>query len=86
MDPPWKLNRDHEHFKEWCHPDGRIYRKWRFIEAWYLGEKFHREDGPAITTSKDKPEDKKVWFVHGQRIACSSQEEFEKLMKMKVFW
>jgi len=37
----------------------------------------HREDGPAI----EYPNGTKLWFYHGEPIYCSSQEEFEMLIK-----
>lgn len=65
-------------------------------EYWIDGKR-HREDGPAIiyihgTTSsylvdqdKDK-EDVYIWFYKGKHIKVKSQEEFEKLLNLKVFW
>ena len=48
---------------------------------WYLNSKFHREDGPAIESA-----DGKCWHLNNQKIDCSSQEQFEKLLKLKAFW
>ena len=48
---------------------------------WYKHGKLHREDGPAqdfITF--------KLWYYNGQHIACNTQEEFERLLKLKAFW
>jgi hypothetical protein len=41
----------------------------------------HRLDGPAREWAAGKE-----WYIHGERIFCSSQEEFERLMKLKAFW
>ena len=49
---------------------------------WYQNDEFHREDGPAIEDAYGY----KAWYLHGKRINCSSQEQFEKLMKLKAFW
>jgi hypothetical protein len=43
---------------------------------------FHREDGPAI----QYPNGDKKWYINGYRISCSTQEEFERLMKLRAFW
>jgi len=51
-------------------------------EWWYCG-KCHRLDGPAI---EDDMSGTKLWFYHGERIYCSSQEEFERLIKLKALW
>jgi len=54
--------------------DGTIYH--------YKGSKIHRTDGPAVECDDGF----KLWFYNGARINCSSQEEFEKLLKLKAFW
>lgn len=42
----------------------------------------HRLDGPAAEyTNGDKK-----WWYEGEEIKCSSQQEFEKLLKLKAFW
>jgi hypothetical protein len=40
----------------------------------------HRIDGPTIEW-----DGKKIWYYHGTKIECSSQEEFEKILKLKAF-
>ena len=51
-------------------------------KEWYQNGKLHRIDGPAIEyISKDK-----YWFYQGKRIFCSSQQEFEKIIKLRLFW
>ena len=49
---------------------------------WYFNGKHHREDGPAV----EGAEGYKAWVYHDKRINCSSKEEFERLIKLKVFW
>jgi len=49
--------------------------------CWFLHGKLHRLDGPAIEYNDGT----KRWFYHGKRIRCSSQKQFEKLIKnMKI--
>ena len=49
---------------------------------WYLNGKYHREDGPAIEMANGN----KYWYLNNKLINCSSQEQFEKLLKLKAFW
>jgi hypothetical protein len=49
---------------------------------WYQHGRCHREDGPAIEHSNGA----KWWLLHGKNINCKTQEEFERLMKLKAFW
>ncbi len=48
--------------------------------SWYLNGKRHRLDGPAV----DYP-NSKCWYLHGQLIPCSSQEEFIRILNHKAF-
>jgi len=41
----------------------------------------HKIDGPAYVDR-----DNKHWYYEGKLISCSSQEEFERLLKLKAFW
>lgn len=50
--------------------------------AWYLDGKLHRTDGPAVCCRDGS----RRWYFHGQYIDCKSQEEFERLLKLKAFW
>jgi hypothetical protein len=56
------------------YPDGE--------QSWYINGKLHREDGPAMMFNNDRS----YWYYHGNEIDCSSQEEFERLLKLKAFW
>jgi len=42
----------------------------------------HRLDGPAVENDYGY----KAWYVDGRYIDCKTQEEFEKLLKLKAFW
>ena len=53
------------------------------LKNWYIHGKLHREDGPAIEWPGHLV---KEWWYNDVKIATSSQEEFERLMKLKVFW
>jgi len=55
-------------------PDGT---KW-----WYQHGNCHRDDGPAIEWANGS----KKWWFDGREINTSSQEEFERIMKLKAFW
>jgi hypothetical protein len=56
-------------------PDGA--KRW-YDKSGYL----HREDGPAM----EYLDGSKFWYYHGEFLNCSSQEEFERLLKVKAFW
>ena len=50
-------------------------------KVWYKEDKLHRLDGPAIEWL-----DGKGWYYEGKFIKCSSQEEFIRLLNLKLFW
>lgn len=53
------------------------------VVAWGdLNNKIHRDCGPAIEYSDGTKE----WWYHGKKVECSTQEEFERYLKLKVFW
>ena len=50
--------------------------------SWYKEGKWHREDGPAVEyTNGDK-----LWYYEDENMKCSSQEEFVRLLNLKLFW
>ena len=49
---------------------------------WCYEGKFHRVDGPAVEDASGN----KCWYYNGERVNCSSTEEFLRLLKLKVFW
>jgi len=51
-------------------------------KEWYIEDKRHRVDGPAVECINGD----KWWYYQGQIIECSSQQEFERLIKLRVFW
>ena len=52
-------------------------------ESWYINGELHREDGPALTFADRKDPS---WYLNGIRVPCSSQEEFERFLRLKAFW
>lgn len=51
-------------------------------KIWYINGECHRLDGPAIEWYEGDVE----WYYHDKFIKCSSLEEFEKLLKLRMFW
>jgi hypothetical protein len=49
---------------------------------WYKHGKLHRADGPAT----EWVDGFKEWWYNGERIKCFTQEEFEKIIKLRIFW
>jgi hypothetical protein len=48
----------------------------------FLKGEYHREDGPAIEWANGN----KSWYLNGEFISCKTQEEFERLMRLRSFW
>lgn len=51
-------------------------------KVWYLNGECHREDGPAI----EQADGYNQWWYRGKIVKCSSQKQFEQLIKLKPFW
>jgi hypothetical protein len=58
-----------------------IYNNINYI-AWKKNGKYHNSAGPAVIFGNGD----KCWYLEGYIIKCSSQEEFERLIKLKAFW
>ena len=64
------------------------------FEYWYYDEErtiLHRADGPAVISYElslpgTHIDFHREWWYMGRRVDCSSQEEFEKCLKIKAFW
>jgi hypothetical protein len=56
--------------------------KTEYVTCYYLNNKFHRLDGPAIEWNFGI----KQWYYEGKFIYCKSQKEFERCIKLKLFW
>jgi len=54
---------------------------------WWIEGKKHRLDGPAIEELNELDLDSyKQWWYKGNQIQCNSQSEFNRLIKLKIFW
>ena len=62
--------------------DGPAYERFNGTKFWYQNGLLHRINGPAEEYSNGK----KYWWIEGKRIDCNSQEEFERYLKLKLFW
>jgi|SRR5579859_4894805 len=51
-------------------------------KCWYFYGELHRLDGPAYESYSGYKE----WWYHNKLVNCSSQKEFERLIKLKVLW
>lgn len=72
----WHLNgmRHREKGPAVIYPDG--------LKIWYRCNLIHSE----ISAALEHPNGEKLWVLNGQELGASSQEEFEKWMKLKAFW
>jgi hypothetical protein len=62
--------------------DGPAFEGTDGVKIWFLNGELHREDGPAVEEANGCKE----WWYQGKKLDCNSQEEFERLMKLKAFW
>ena len=47
----------------------------------------HRLDGPAKEYGLSKlGTESKEWWYHGTKLNCTSRQEYERLLKLKLFW
>lgn len=51
-------------------------------KEWYKEDNLHREDGPAVESHNGD----KAWYYEDKYVKCSSQEEFVRLLNLKLFW
>ena len=74
--------------KVWCKQNEKIHRlngpAMQFDNGtrWFQNNKPHRLDGPAKSFANGV----KQWFYHGKHIRCYTQEEFERLIKLRLLW
>jgi hypothetical protein len=62
--------------------DGPAFERSDGYKSWYQNGKRHRIDGPAV----DWSDGTKEWWIKGELMKCDSQSEFERLIKLKLFW
>jgi len=56
---------------------------WAFgRKDWIQNDEFHRLDGPAIVHHNGM----KHWYYHNHYVNCNTQEEFERLIKLRLLW
>jgi hypothetical protein len=64
-------------------PNGGVLKKYPDGgKSYYLNGNLHREDGPAIEFLGGYKE----WYINGRKVYCTTQEQFEQLMRLKAFW
>jgi hypothetical protein len=51
-------------------------------KVWCLNGQLHREDGPAVKYADSY----KAWYYQDKCLDCQNNEEFFRLLKLKVFW
>lgn len=56
------------------------------VKAWYFDGERHRLDGPAYLEYRDGHLIISEWWYRGKWIDVDSQEEFERLIKLELFW
>lgn len=49
---------------------------------WMINDVKHRIDGPAVNFISGTKE----WWYNGKRIDCTTQEEFDRLIRLELFW
>lgn len=50
--------------------------------CWSQNNEFHRLDGPAIEYTNGYKE----WYCQDKYIHCSSQKDFERIIKLRLLW
>jgi hypothetical protein len=64
-------------------PNGGVLEEYSNGDRFYLlNDNFHRVEGPAVELHNGI----KGWWVNGKLIPCTTQEQFERLMRLKAFW
>jgi hypothetical protein len=62
--------------------DGPAVEEYDGSKEWFQNGKLHRLNGPAFEGVNGYKE----WWFEGKQIYCNSQEEFERLIKLRLFW
>ena len=61
--------------------DGPAIEWYNGDKSWFVDGYLHRLDGPAEVWARGN-----AWYINGKQIHCRTQEEFERLIKLKYFW
>lgn len=56
------------------------------LVIWTCNGKLHRMKGPAVISTNPGEPIKSFWWYQGTNIKCNSQEEYEKLISLMIFW
>jgi hypothetical protein len=76
-DKGWRQNKEY-------HRIGRPAITWLVgYEYWYQYGKLHRLNGPAKKTPLNSND---TWYYQGLLIDCNTQEEFERIIKLRLLW
>ena len=68
--------------EEYHRLDGPAIEFFNGDKEWYQNGLLHRIDGPAVECANGE----KYWHYKGKFIECNLQEEFERYVKLKLFW
>jgi len=87
----WNLIQ-HGDYRDWYYKDE--IKKTYFINTDYTAyyshdqQSYHRLSGPARSWGQNNVNfpGRQEWWIDGEKINCSTQEEFEKIVKLKAFW
>lgn len=90
----WVLASKHsEAYKHWKDENGETRKSLtkstplETYAGYYKNGEYHRLVGPArIWSNKYDGIYRQQWFFEGEMINVSSQQEFERFLKMKAFW
>jgi hypothetical protein len=72
--------------KEWYfngkrHREGGPAVEYDKRKYWYQNDLLHRKDGPAV-----EYDEYQGWWYKGEQIDCKTNEEFLRLIKLRLFW
>jgi hypothetical protein len=70
----------------WHREDGPAIEWGNGSLGWFQNGEYHREDGPAFIGSSSYGTKIESWWYRGERIHCRTQEEFERLIRLRSFW
>ena len=62
--------------------DGPAVENKNGTKCWYYRGARHCSTGPAM----EFPWGVNYWYFHGTEVPCRTQQQFERLLKLKVFW
>jgi hypothetical protein len=69
-----------------CHNDDGPAIITNLSKCYFFHGKRHRLDGPAVEGIGSESHIKEWWYMGMHIVNCKSQKEFEKFLKLKIFW